>query len=154
MKQLGLGSLWNLEAYLVSWLEMHFRKKISMCGKNPDRGRALHWLWVQLVPRWSQIEDLRFKNYIIIMIRFSIFLFQGLGWNQLFFDEECDPAGPNGECSSNIQCLQTQRTQVVFACPLFLRPWASWYSWNWDLDNVWCTAVWDVAIHCCSAMNI
>ena len=27
-------SLWNLEAYLVLWLEMHFRNKISMCGKK------------------------------------------------------------------------------------------------------------------------
>ena len=30
---------WKLA--LVSWLEMYFCKQISMCGKNPDRGRAL-----------------------------------------------------------------------------------------------------------------
>ena len=34
MKQLELGSLWNLEARLVSWFEMHFCKQISMCGKK------------------------------------------------------------------------------------------------------------------------
>ena len=33
MKQLELGSLWNLEVCLVSWLEMHFWKQIN--------GRAL-----------------------------------------------------------------------------------------------------------------
>ena len=27
VKQLELGSLWNMKAYLVSWLEMHFCKK-------------------------------------------------------------------------------------------------------------------------------
>ena len=42
MKQLGLGSLWNLEDYLVSWLEMHFRKKISMCGNKIPIEGALH----------------------------------------------------------------------------------------------------------------
>ena len=38
---LELGSLGNLEDCLVSWLEMHFCKQISIFGrKPPDRGRA------------------------------------------------------------------------------------------------------------------
>ena len=33
---LELWSLWNLEDCLVSWLEMHFCKQISIYGKYPD----------------------------------------------------------------------------------------------------------------------
>ena len=41
VKQLELRSLWNLEACLVSWLEMHFCKKNQhVWENNPDRGRA------------------------------------------------------------------------------------------------------------------
>ena len=34
MKQLELGSLWHLEACLVSWLWMHFCKQINMFGEK------------------------------------------------------------------------------------------------------------------------
>ena len=57
MKQFELGSLWNLKACLVSWLEMHFCKKKSACvGKNPDRGRAsltISWYSLkQFLQKW------------------------------------------------------------------------------------------------------
>ena len=34
VKQLELGSLWNSDDCLVSWLEMHFCKQISICWKT------------------------------------------------------------------------------------------------------------------------
>ena len=74
VKQLGLGSLWNLEHCLVSWLEMHCRKKSSLGAKKIPIEGAIHLrsynIPLKMTKTWIDwyrcfITEMAFMKYVI-----------------------------------------------------------------------------------------